>query len=62
MEKSRQNPEVDTHITLYMFEHRDHRVEVLGLKQIVDAQAKTLNQIEKTCKELWAIVDTLTDK
>ena len=57
-----QNTEVDPHINLYLFEHRAPRVEVSDLKQRVEAQAKTLNKMEKTRKELWARVDLLTEK
>ena len=35
------HPEVDPYIMLYMFEHRSPWVEVLELKQNVEAQAKT---------------------
>ena len=33
-----------------------------ALKQILEGQATALNQMEKTCKELRAIFDSLTDK
>ena len=55
-----QHHEVAPHITLYLFEHRAPQVEVSALKQIVEAQAKTLNQMENTCKELWDILYSLT--
>ena len=51
-----QHPEVAPHITLYLFEHRSPWFEVSALKQILEAQVKTLNQMEKTCKELRARV------
>ena len=50
------------HITLYLFEHRDPRLEVSDLKHRLVEQAKHLNQMEKTCKELRARVDSLTEK
>ena len=46
----RQHPEVAPRITLYLFEHRDPLVEVPALKQRVESQAKTLTQLENTCK------------
>ena len=55
-----QHTEVAPYITIYLFGHRDTRVEVLALKQRVEAQEKTLNQMDKTCKELQARVDFLT--
>ena len=35
---------------------------MLALKQRVEAQAKNLNQMEKICKELRKIVNSLTEK
>ena len=46
----RQHPEVAPHITLYNFEHGAPRVEVLVLKQNVEAQAKTISQMEIFCR------------
>ena len=57
-----QHPEVDPHITLYLFGHVFPQVEVSALKNIVEAQSKTLNQIYKTCKELRDRVDVLMKK
>ena len=48
----RQHLEVAPHIKLYLFEHRAPREEVLVLKQNVEAQAKTISQIENTCRDL----------
>ena len=58
----RQHPEVSPHITLYLFEHRAPLVEVPALKQRVEAQAKTINQMENTCKELRDRFDPMTEK
>ena len=58
----RQHPKMAPHITLYLFEHGAPRVEVSALKQRVEAQAKNINQTEKTCNKLRARVDSLTDK
>ena len=58
----RQHLEVAPHITLYLFKHRALRVEVVSLKQKVEVQAKNINQMEKTCKELRSRVYLLTDK
>ena len=58
----RQHPEVDPHITLYLFKHRAPQVEVSALKQRVEAQSKALNKMEKTCKELRDRFYSLTDK
>ena len=57
-----QHPKVDTHITLYLFGHRDPQDEVLALIQRVEAQAKNINQMENTCKELQDRVNPLTEK
>ena len=57
-----QHPEVTLHITMYLFEHRAPRVEVLDLKQRVGSQAKILSQMKNTCKELQSRVDDLTEK
>ena len=56
------HPEVEPHITFYLFEHRNPWVEVLALKQRVEAKAKNLSQMENTCKELRSRVDSLTAK
>ena len=53
---------MDPHITLYFFEHSYPWVEVSYLEQRVEAQAKTLNKMEKTCKELRDRVDLITEK
>ena len=45
-----QHLEVDLYITIYLFEHRSPWVEVLALKQRVEAQDKTMSQMDKTCK------------
>ena len=45
-----QHLEVAPHITLYFFEKRSPWKQVSDLKQRVEAQSKTLNKIEKTCK------------
>ena len=37
--------EVELYITIYLFENRDPRVEVLSLKNRVKAQAKTLSNM-----------------
>ena len=37
-------------------------MEVLVLEQIVEAQAKTMSQMENTHKQLWSRVDLLTEK
>ena len=58
----RKHPEVYLHITLYIFEHRAPQVEVLALKHEMEAKAKTLNQMEKICKEIWSRVYLLTGK
>ena len=57
-----QHPEVAPHITLYILEHMDTWVEVSSLKQRVKDQDKTINKMEKICKELRARVDLLTEK
>ena len=57
-----QHPEVAPHIVVYLFRHRDPRVEVSYLKQILESQDKTLNQMENTCKELQSRVGSLTEK
>ena len=44
----RQNPDVAPHSTLYLFEPR---LKVSALKQKVEAQSKTISQMEKTCRE-----------
>ena len=61
-EKIRQHLEVAPYITLYLFEHRSPRVEVVELSQKVDLQYKIISQIEKTCKKLQPRADSLTDK
>ena len=60
--KFRHNPGMDPHITLYLFKHRDPWFEVSDLKKRVEVQAKNINQTERTCKELWDIVDFMTEK
>ena len=40
-----QHPEVATHITLYIFEHRAPQEVVLALKQRLEAQAKNINKM-----------------
>ena len=57
-----QHPEVDHHITLYMFDHRAPSFEVVALRQKVYIQSLTTTQMENTFKELWSNVDFLTDK
>ena len=57
-----QHPEVAPHITLYLFEHRAHWVEVEVLKQRDEDKDKTLNQMDKTCKEVRATVDSIMEK
>ena len=58
----RQNPEVSTHITIYLFDHRYPRVEVATLRQKVYLQSKTISHKDKTCKKLRLRVDSLIDK
>ena len=58
----RQHPEVAPHITLYLFEHRAPRVEVLSLKERVEEQANISNKTEKRCKDLRNRVDLITEK
>ena len=57
-----QQQEVDPHIMLYCFEHIAPWVELSALKQRVEAQAKTLDQMENKCTELWDRVDSLKEK
>ena len=57
-----QHPEVYSHITLYMFEPKLPWVDVSALNQEVEAQAKTLSKMEKTCRELQSRVSSLKDK
>ena len=58
----RQHIEVAPHITFYLFEHWSPRVEVVVLNQKLEFQAKTIIQMEKTCKELRLIVYLMNDK
>ena len=37
---------MDNHVKLYLFEHIEPRVAVLVLKKKVEAQAKTISQME----------------
>ena len=57
-----QHPDLAPHIILDLLEHRYPRVEVPSLKQIVEAQTKTLTQMRNICAELWSRVNSLTEK
>ena len=57
-----QHPEVASYITLYLFGHIDPRFEVSYLKHRLEAQDKTLNKMQNTCRELRAIMDQMTEK
>ena len=46
-----QNTEMAPHIILYLFKHGAPLVEVYALIKNSEYQAKTLNQMENTCKE-----------
>ena len=61
-EKFRHNPEVASHITLYIFKHWAPKVEVAELRKKVELQYNMISHMEKTCKELQLRVDYLTDK
>ena len=50
------------HITLYLFDQQDPRVEVSALNQRVEFHSNTIRQMDKTCNELWSGVDLLMDK
>ena len=41
----------------FFFEHRANRVEVLDLKQRVEAQAKTMSHMENNCKEFQSRIN-----
>ena len=45
-----QNPEMVPRINIYLLEHKSSQVEVLDLNHRVEAQSKTLSQMENTCK------------
>ena len=46
-----------THIALYLFEHRAPIVEVQAARKKMEAQNKSVAQLEKTIKELRPRVD-----
>ena len=55
-----QHPEVAPKITIYLFKYRAPQVEVSTLKHRLEAQDRTMSQMENTCKELRSRVDLLT--
>ena len=44
-----QDPEVTSHLTIYIFENWAPRVEGAALSQRIDLQSKTIIQMEKIC-------------
>ena len=57
-----QQPEVAPHIILYLLKHIAPRVEVSPLKKKVEAQDKTLSQMDNMCREFRSRVDSPTKK
>ena len=57
-----QNPEMDLHITLYLFQDKAPRAELLSLQKKVEAKYNFTCHIYKTCKELISRVYQLSDK
>ena len=55
-----QHPEVAPQITIYLFEYRAPQMEVSTLKHILEAQERTMIQMENNCKELRSRVYLLT--